>query len=271
MRTPRARRSVRTALARLASPETDRPAIGTNHDSARCTIVPRASAARRLLSLISAAFSKSAFTRRTFTSRSNSMSRSASCRRLSARPGLILCRRDRRPLFIGLHGRVVRSPALTFVLPELQHGVGRLKDAASKFDQERLGNDVFNQATFRIRPECASSYSKRARSLRAARARSSRPAATSASSGFRSRGGSRAAFWESLGFVAIDEEALPFPRTPLVSDGLDLALYRTRAFRQPVLTFEDSDMQQRLTRLRDARLQVPDEMPDTLDDSTTAC
>ena len=44
------------------------------------------------------------------------------------------------------------------------------------------------------------------------------------------------------GFVALEEEAQPFPRTPLVSDGLNLALYRTRALRQPVLTFEDSDM-----------------------------
>ncbi|HJY40663.1 MAG TPA: hypothetical protein VJ303_05495, partial [Steroidobacteraceae bacterium] len=75
------------------------------------------------------------------------------------------------------------------------------------------------------------------------------------------------AFWESVGFVALDEEAQPFPRTPLVSDGLDLALYRTRALRQPVLTFEDSEMTQRLTRLRARGIQVSDEMPDTLDES----
>ena len=67
--------------------------------------------------------------------------------------------------------------------------------------------------------------------------------------------------------MALDEEAQPFPRTALVSDGLDLALYRTRALRQPVLTFEDSEMTQRLTRLRSRGVQVSDEMPDTLDES----
>ena len=83
--------------------------------------------------------------------------------------------------------------------------------------------------------------------------RSSRPAATSASSAYRrALRTPRASFWESVGFVALEEEAQPFPRTPLVSDGLDLALYRTRALRQPVLTFEDSEMPQRLARLRDA-------------------
>jgi hypothetical protein len=67
--------------------------------------------------------------------------------------------------------------------------------------------------------------------------------------------------------VALDEETQPFPRTPLVGDGLDLALYRTRALRQPVLTFEDAGMAQRLTRLRARGMQVSDEMPDTLDES----
>jgi hypothetical protein len=74
-------------------------------------------------------------------------------------------------------------------------------------------------------------------------------------------------FWESVGFVALEEEPRPFPRTPLVSDGLDLALYRTRALRHPVLTFEDGSMAQRLTRLREQDIRVSDEMPDTLDEA----
>jgi hypothetical protein len=52
-----------------------------------------------------------------------------------------------------------------------------------------------------------------------------------------------------------------------VSDGLDLALYRTRALRHPVLTFEDSAMAQRLARLREQDIKVSDEMPDTLDET----
>src|SRR5262249_7890925 len=75
------------------------------------------------------------------------------------------------------------------------------------------------------------------------------------------------AFWESIGFVALEEEPQPFPRTPLVGDGLDLALYRTRALRHPVLTFEDSAMAERLARLRERGVAVSDEMPDTLDEA----
>ena len=36
-------------------------------------------------------------------------------------------------LFIGLHGREIASPSLTFVLPELQLGVSRLKERGIEF------------------------------------------------------------------------------------------------------------------------------------------
>jgi hypothetical protein len=49
-------------------------------------------------------------------------------------------------LFIGLHGREMPSPSLTFVLPELQLGVGRLKERGVAFAEERFSEDVFNQA-----------------------------------------------------------------------------------------------------------------------------
>ena len=52
-------------------------------------------------------------------------------------------------LFIGLHGREVPSPSLTFVLPELQLGVARLKERGVTFEEERFGEDVFNQALLR--------------------------------------------------------------------------------------------------------------------------
>ena len=52
-------------------------------------------------------------------------------------------------LFIGLHGREMPSPALTFVLPELQLGVSRLKERGLEFEDERFGADVFHQAQLR--------------------------------------------------------------------------------------------------------------------------
>jgi hypothetical protein len=56
----------------------------------------------------------------------------------------------------------------------------------------------------------------------------------------------------------------------LTSDYIDIALYRTRALRYPVLTFEDTDMRERLARLRERGMKLSDEMPDSLDESTNA-
>lgn len=64
----------------------------------------------------------------------------------------------------------------------------------------------------------------------------------------------------------MDEQSHPFPRTELTSDNVNLAFYRSRALRHPVLTFEDEDMRERLARLRERGLTLSDEMPDTLDD-----
>lgn len=172
-------------------------------------------------------------------------------------------------LFIGLHDREIPSPSLTFVLPQLQLGVSRLKERGVEFEEERFGEEVFNQAQLRD-PGGLSVMLLEARTFSPPQL----DAPIESACGYFSELGipARAAddartFWESLGFVALDEEAQPFPRTPLVSDGLDLALYRSRALRHPVLTFEDSDMSQRLTRLRARGVQVSDEMPDTLDAS----
>jgi catechol 2,3-dioxygenase-like lactoylglutathione lyase family enzyme len=173
-------------------------------------------------------------------------------------------------LFIGLHGRDMQSPTLTFVLPELQLGVGRLKERGVTFADERFGEDVFNQAQL-LDPGGLSVTLLEARTFSPPQLDA--PLIESACGYFSELGiparttDAARAFWESVGFVALEEEAQPFPRTPLVSDGLDLALYRTRAVRQPVLTFEDSEMAQRLARLRERGAQVSDEMPDTLDDA----
>jgi catechol 2,3-dioxygenase-like lactoylglutathione lyase family enzyme len=172
-------------------------------------------------------------------------------------------------LFIGLHGREIASPSLTYVLPELQLGVSRLKERGIEFEEERLGDEMFNQAQLRD-PGGLSVMLLEARTFSPPQL----DAPIESACGYFSELGMPArttdaarAFWESVGFVALEEQAQPFPRTPLVSDGLDLALYRTRSLRQPVLTFEDSDMPQRLARLRERGVQVSDEMPDTLDET----
>src|SRR5437868_12307966 len=175
-------------------------------------------------------------------------------------------------LFLGLHGAVVRSAALTVVLPRLAAGIDRLREYGVEFDQERLGNDVFNQATF---------TAPGGQSVNLLEARTFSPPSLDrtvlTTCGYfseyampvREAQPSRE-FWEPLGFVAMEEEPLPFPRTSLTSDLLNLGLYRTRALRQPLLVFEDPDMRERLARLRERGFKLSDEMPDSLDESTNA-
>jgi len=175
-------------------------------------------------------------------------------------------------LFIGLHGALIRSPALTFVLPELATGVDKLREHGVSFDQERLGSDVFNQAAFRD-PSGQTVNVLEARTFSPPHLDSTVLTTCGYFSEFglpvRDIAASRD-FWEPLGFVALEEEAQPFPRTALTSDLLNLGLYRARSLRQPVLTFEDPDMRERLTRLRERGFNLSDEMPDSLDASTNA-
>lgn len=180
-------------------------------------------------------------------------------------------------LFIGLHGAVVRSPALTFVLPQLATGIERLKQRGISFDQERLGHEVFNQAAF-TDPNGLSVSILEARTFSPPSFSSlGVDAAINTICGYFSEFGipvrdpaASRDFWEPLGFVALEEELQPFPRTALTSSLINLGLYRTRALRRPVLTFEDPDMRERLTRLRERGFKLSDEMPDSLDEATNA-
>jgi predicted lactoylglutathione lyase len=171
-------------------------------------------------------------------------------------------------LFLGLHGAVVRSPALTFVLPSLAHGIDGLRERGVTFEQERLGDDVFNQASFSD-PTGLGVNVIEARTFSPPQLG---PSMTSACGYFTELGlpvrdsEAARAFWEPLGFVALEEEREPFPRTSLTSDFVNLCLYRTRAFRQPVLTFEDNAMRERLARLKERGFAISDEMPDSLDE-----
>jgi hypothetical protein len=175
-------------------------------------------------------------------------------------------------LFLGLHGAVVRSPALTFVLPELARGIAALRHREIAFDQERIGNEVFNQATFTDPAgQCVNLLEARTFSPLHTGSTSTSTCGYFVEYGIPVKDSSAAAaFWEPLGFVALEETLLPFARTSLTSDLLNLGLYRTRTFRQPLLTFEDPDMPERLARLRKQGFVLSDEMPDSLDDRANA-
>lgn len=174
--------------------------------------------------------------------------------------------------FIGLHGAVIRSPALTFVLPDLLYAIAALKRRGMTFDQERVGNDVFHQATFTDPTgQCVNLLEARTFSPPGIGSLTASTCGYFVEYGIPVKDAAECRdFWEPLGFVAMDEELLPFARTPLTSDLLNIGLYRTRTFRQPLLTFEDPDMRERLTRLRERGVELSDEMPDSLDDSENA-
>lgn len=175
-------------------------------------------------------------------------------------------------LFLGLHGQPMASPALTFVMPRLMHGVEQLEQLGIELENSRLGNEVFNRVSFR---DPSGQYVNvfEARTFSPPQFET-QPATTCgyfSEYGLPAREqGQMRVFWEALGFVAWDEQSEPFARTAITSDHINLALYRSRAFRQPLLTFEDRDMRERLARLKERGFELSDEMPDNLDESCNA-
>lgn len=175
-------------------------------------------------------------------------------------------------LFLGLHGAPIASPTLTFVSPRLMQGVDELARLGVEIEDVQLAEDVFNQVTFR---------DPTGLSVKLLEARTFSPPQLEPGHGgscgyfselalpVREPGAARD-FWEPLGFVAMEEESRPFARTSVTSDRLNLALYRTRAFRTPLLTFEDEHMLERLSRLRERGYTLSDEMPDSLDEASNA-
>jgi catechol 2,3-dioxygenase-like lactoylglutathione lyase family enzyme len=175
-------------------------------------------------------------------------------------------------LFIGLHGRECPPIAMTYVQPNLMQHVARLQAMGIEFNSEHFDNESFHEA---------SSADPHGLRINLLEARTFSPPALEP--GHQSTCGYFAElgipvrdyqlgreFWESLGFVAMEPETEPLARLPLTSDYFDLGLYRSRALRQPVLTFEGSDMRERLARLRELKFPLTDEMPDSLDVTSNA-
>jgi catechol 2,3-dioxygenase-like lactoylglutathione lyase family enzyme len=175
-------------------------------------------------------------------------------------------------LFLGLHGRECPPIALTYVQPNLSMHASRLHALGIEFNSEHFDSASFNQASF------ADPHGLRVNVLEA---RTFSPPAVEP--GFQSTCGYFSElgvpvrdyqlgreFWESLGFVGMEPETEPLPRLSLTGDFLNLALYRSRALRQPVLTFEDADMTERIARLREKKFALTDEMPDSLDAASNA-
>lgn len=175
-------------------------------------------------------------------------------------------------LFLGLHGQAIASPALTFVMPQLLHAMEQLEQLGIEFEDLKLGNEVFNRLSFRDPSgQCVNMFEARTFSPPQFETEPATTCGYFTEFGLPAREqGPMRVFWEALGFVAWQEETEPFARTAITSDHLNLSLYRSRAFRQPLLTFEDRDMRERLARLKERGCKLSDEMPDTLDETCNA-
>ena len=78
------------------------------------------------------------------------------------------------------------------------------------------------------------------------------------------------AFWEPLGFVALEETDAPYVRMSMTSDHIDLAVHRPRTLDQPMLVFAAPDMGERIERLRSLDVAMSDELPRGLDPRSAA-
>jgi hypothetical protein len=175
-------------------------------------------------------------------------------------------------LFIGLHGRPCPPIAITYVQPELARHAERLHALGIEFDREHFDIDSFNEASF-ADPHGVHVNVLEARTF----SPPDLPINHQSTCGYFTELGIPVRdftlgleFWEALGFVAMEPVSEPFARVSLTSNLINLGMYRSRALRQPVLTFEDTDMRERLARMRERKFQVTDEMPDSLDASNNA-
>jgi hypothetical protein len=74
-----------------------------------------------------------------------------------------------------------------------------------------------------------------------------------------------AAFWERLGYVAMEVAETPWLHQPLTGNGLGLALHRPRTLDRPTLVFSAGDMPARIARLKGLSIACSDELPRGLD------
>jgi len=171
-------------------------------------------------------------------------------------------------LFLGLHQQLTHSPTLSFVQADLAAHRHRLNAVGVVPDHERLSQDSFNELGF---------HDPAGLHVNLLEARTFSPpdidAIYSSSCGYFTEFGvpvrefeASRTFWESLDFVAMDEQTHPFSRLTLTSHHLNLGLHRSRALRYPTLVFEDPDMRERISHLKERGFVLSDEMPDSLDE-----
>jgi catechol 2,3-dioxygenase-like lactoylglutathione lyase family enzyme len=170
-------------------------------------------------------------------------------------------------LAIGLHARELpQSPLLAFVLPDLRERLEGLESQGIEILERRLGDDVFNEASFEVAGQ----------RVRLLEARTHSPSAQGP--GETSRLGWFEEFvlpvrdlraaeqdWERIGFVPAEEGDDPYPHIGMTSDSLSVALLRPGSIDGPALAFTDADMPARIAALAAAGFGMERRPPGGLD------
>jgi catechol 2,3-dioxygenase-like lactoylglutathione lyase family enzyme len=167
---------------------------------------------------------------------------------------------------IGLHQEAIAAPSMTFVKPGLLKYLNTLEARGVEIEFRRLGNDVFNEVGWR--DPCG-------QLLRLIEARTFSPSKrrvtdTSLCGYFLEIAlpapGLEAAkaYWESFGFVGIEELDGPMPHVSCTSDYINLGLYDPAHLRRPTLRFEVDDVGGSLARLAEIGITSGGEIPPPL-------
>ena len=155
-------------------------------------------------------------------------------------------------LFLGLHQFKFPSPTITYVRPGIAQHAHAIEKHGVELAWKRVGDDVFNEVGFldpsgqTVRVQEAATHFASDREGRDSSLCGDFAEFSVPSGEFEPM----RAFWEPLGFVAMDETDAPYPRMSMTSDHLDLAVHRSRTHDAPMLVFTAPDMGERIERLR---------------------
>jgi catechol 2,3-dioxygenase-like lactoylglutathione lyase family enzyme len=165
-------------------------------------------------------------------------------------------------LFLGLHQYRFASPALTWVQPDVARQAPALTALGIEFEFARFGPEALHEVGF-LDPSGQMITLIEARTF----SPPSLPPAHASSLGYFEEFGiptndlERAgAFWDSLGFVAFDPVCAPFGKVVVAGRDLNIGLYDVD-LRNPVLTFSDPAMPERIAQLRDRGLPFAGRLP----------
>lgn len=165
-------------------------------------------------------------------------------------------------LHLGLHGKHIESPSLTWMQPELAAHASRLEALGVELLSVRLGEDAFHELSFvdpsgqRVTLVEARTFSPPPiRGVHASRLGYFEEFGIPTADLRRST-----AFWDALGFVAFDPVRAPFAKVVATGSDLNVGLYDVD-LRSPVLTFSDAAMAERIADLREKGYRLLDRLP----------